>query len=235
MSVASDQVLLDVQTSEASVRSAGKNEFGVAFDPQSGDTTVAAYRGAVEVYSMGSGLQLAALGRGEQVTVSRGQVSEVTGTARTGGSSSTLLIVGGCLAGLAVLVALVYSGAGRSRKKRIAAGPAAAAPGPVPSAPSPSAGSWLVVVTGKANVGAADLSRGPVTIGRHPSNTLAVQDALVSGQHAQVSLEDRSWVLTDVGSRNGTFLNGVCVQRQALRPGDRIQVGETVIVFKVGP
>ncbi len=234
VNVSSDQVLLDVQTSEASVRSAGKNDFGVHFDAQTGETTVAVYGGSVEVYSMGSGIQVAALRQGEKVTVSQGQASQVTGTPPSGGTSRSTLAVCGCAAGLAVLAGLVVFAVLRSRRKRAAA-PGAAAEVPRRGTPVAASGPRLIVEAGKASAGAADLSRGPVMIGRHPSSTLVVYDALVSDQHAQVSLQNGFWVLMDLGSRNGTFLNGVRVQRQALRPGDRIQVGQTVIQFQAGP
>ncbi len=245
--VVSDQVLLDVQTSEASVRSAGQNEFGVAFDSQTGNTTVTAYSGGVEVYSMRDGLQVAALGEGDQVTVSQGKASQVMPTSTSEGTSGTALAVLGCLAGLAVLAGLVIWAIVRSRKKKGAAPTRAAVPGPAvstppapvvlrpaPGTPAAPAAPRLVVAAGKASAAVADLSRGLVTIGRHPSSTLVVYDALVSDQHAQVGYQNGFWVVIDLGSRNGTFLNGVRIQRQALRPGDRIQVGQTVLVFQVG-
>jgi hypothetical protein len=232
--VVSDQVLLDVQTSEASVRSVGENEFGVVFDAQTGDTTVIAYSGSVEVYSMRDGLQVAALGAGDQVTVSQGKASQVSPSSTAKGASRAALAVLGCLAGLAVLAGLVVWALVRSRKKKRAAPPGAAAPLPAANRPAAPSGPRLVVSAGKASTGMVDLSRGPVTIGRHPSNTLVVYDALVSDQHAQVGYQNGFWVLMDLGSRTGTLLNGVRIQRQALRSGDRIQVGQTVIVFQAG-
>jgi pSer/pThr/pTyr-binding forkhead associated (FHA) protein len=47
-----------------------------------------------------------------------------------------------------------------------------------------------------------------------------------------VDFENGAWVITDLNSRNGTFVNGVRITRQYLRPGDQIQIGQTVIVFQ---
>jgi hypothetical protein len=65
----SDQVQLDVQTSAASVRSAGQNDFGVHADAQTGETTVVVYGGTVEVYSSSTGAPIASLQAGQQVEV----------------------------------------------------------------------------------------------------------------------------------------------------------------------
>lgn len=243
LGVTSDQVLVDVQTSEASVRSAGKNDFGVAFDPQTGDTTVAVFDGVVEVYSMGSALQLGVLQAGEHMTVSRGQASAVTRTAGEEGGAGSILLGLGCLAGMALLAALVIWAVVRSRRKKASPGAAAAVrPTPAqalrPTAPgraqaAPQAGPRLVVAAGRAMPQAVHLSGGPVMIGRGPSCTIVVDDVLVADHHAQVSLQGRFWVVEDLGSAAGTFLAGVRIERQALRPGDRIQVGRTVLQFEV--
>jgi pSer/pThr/pTyr-binding forkhead associated (FHA) protein len=74
-----------------------------------------------------------------------------------------------------------------------------------------------------------------VSIGRDPSNTVVIDgDTFVSGQHAKVNAlaEDGGVrvVLDDLGSKNGTYLNGVRLAGQhAIHTGDRIQVGYTVL------
>lgn len=69
VNASSDQLLLDVQTPAASVRSAGQNDFGVNADAQTGDTTVVVYGGTVEVYSSSTGAPIASLEAGQQVEV----------------------------------------------------------------------------------------------------------------------------------------------------------------------
>jgi pSer/pThr/pTyr-binding forkhead associated (FHA) protein/NADPH-dependent 2,4-dienoyl-CoA reductase/sulfur reductase-like enzyme len=66
------------------------------------------------------------------------------------------------------------------------------------------------------------------TIGRHPENDIVLDDEYVSSHHAQVRLEVNAFMLSDVGSRNGTFLNGVpVIAPTPLRQGDVARVGET--------
>lgn len=71
-----------------------------------------------------------------------------------------------------------------------------------------------------------------VTIGRTDKNDVRVDHPTVSSQHAQVEFTSEGFLLTDLGSRNGTFVNGRKVQRAVLRPNDWISVGKHVLVFK---
>ena len=75
-------------------------------------------------------------------------------------------------------------------------------------------------------------TRIPVFIGRHPSCELSVREDDVSRRHAEVRCEQDGYVLHDLRSTNGTFLNGERLEGCApLSPGDRIQVGASVITF----
>ena len=69
----------------------------------------------------------------------------------------------------------------------------------------------------------------PVTvIGRHPENDVVLSDEYVSGRHAQIRLEVNAFMLSDAGSRNGTFINDVPVMAPTpLRQGDVIRLGST--------
>lgn len=78
------------------------------------------------------------------------------------------------------------------------------------------------------------LDSAPVTIGRSSANDMALgDDEFASAQHARVEpRRDGVWV-EDVGSTNGTFVNGVKLGRaQKLTPGDIIRVGETDLRFE---
>lgn len=72
----------------------------------------------------------------------------------------------------------------------------------------------------------------PVAIGRHPSCELAVPRSDISRRHAEVLFRDgRQWV-RDLGSTNGTFVNGELIEgERALSPGDRIEIGSSTITF----
>jgi hypothetical protein len=71
-----------------------------------------------------------------------------------------------------------------------------------------------------------------VTLGRSRSSDVMVDDANVSRAHAEVRAHGSTWVLTDLGSTNGTRLNGRRVtQPEVLGPGDQIEVGTTTLTF----
>lgn len=66
------------------------------------------------------------------------------------------------------------------------------------------------------------IEAGKITIGRHPDNTVVLSDASVSSFHAELVADDGGTTLTDLGSSNGTTVNGRRIQTQLLRAGDRI-------------
>jgi len=69
------------------------------------------------------------------------------------------------------------------------------------------------------------------TLGRHPNNSIQLLDRIVSKEHCHIDYEGEIYVLKDLGSLNGTFVNGMKVDRHRLQPGDSISVGSTTIVF----
>ncbi len=72
------------------------------------------------------------------------------------------------------------------------------------------------------------------TVGRRPSNTVQVLDRIVSKEHLHIDKEGDSYILKDLGSLNGTFVNGRRVTRKALVNGDEITLGATTLIFKDG-
>lgn len=80
------------------------------------------------------------------------------------------------------------------------------------------------------------LDAGRVTIGRHPTNTIVLSgDQNVSRTHAVLEQVGPSWCLQDLGSRNGTYVNGERTSgRRALRSGDEVRIGTTRLVYRVG-
>jgi pSer/pThr/pTyr-binding forkhead associated (FHA) protein len=71
----------------------------------------------------------------------------------------------------------------------------------------------------------------PVTIGREEGNLLRLNDERVSRFHAKVQFDNGEVILTDLESTNGTRVNGNVVQIRRLRPGDRVGVGRSVLLF----
>jgi hypothetical protein len=71
---------------------------------------------------------------------------------------------------------------------------------------------------------------GPVVVGRSPSSDIVIDEPYVSATHARLTLQGPALVLEDLGSKNGTLVNGHPVtQPVSLRDGDDVQVGDTVM------
>ena len=70
-----------------------------------------------------------------------------------------------------------------------------------------------------------------VTIGRLPDNTVVIDNAAVSSHHACVFREGDKFIVEDLQSTNGTFVNDKRVTREALRGGDVVRVGKHTLVF----
>src|SRR5438067_1785425 len=74
-----------------------------------------------------------------------------------------------------------------------------------------------------------------ITLGRAHDCTVPIKDRFLSRRHAEIVLDDGGWLLRDCGSVNGTMLNGVRVLApQPLRPGDRIALGDSEVIFDAG-
>jgi len=73
-----------------------------------------------------------------------------------------------------------------------------------------------------------------ISIGRASECAIPLKDRYLSRHHAQIVAIGSAWVLKDLGSANGTYLNGDRVEREmALKAGDRIRLGDTEIVFEI--
>lgn len=71
----------------------------------------------------------------------------------------------------------------------------------------------------------------PVTIGREEGNVLRLNDERVSRFHAKIQQDNGDIILTDLESTNGTKVNNAVVQIRRLRPGDRIGVGRSILLY----
>ena len=88
----------------------------------------------------------------------------------------------------------------------------------------------LICLTGDAPKRFA-LAKKTITIGRGPQCDLQIITHVVSREHARISITDGNALIEDLGSRNGVFVNSVRVERQALRQGDLITIGDTQFRF----
>ena len=71
-----------------------------------------------------------------------------------------------------------------------------------------------------------------VTIGRHPESNLVLADPNVSRNHAEIRPQGDGYVVVDLGSTNGTRVNGVRVDTQVLEDGDELTFGNTRMRFE---
>jgi pSer/pThr/pTyr-binding forkhead associated (FHA) protein len=85
----------------------------------------------------------------------------------------------------------------------------------------------LVPLDSCAQNGKIVLCRLPVVVGRHSDADVRLSDHWVSRHHCEVYEIDGTVVVRDLGSRHGTFVNGLNVPESHLTPGDRLTVGLT--------
>ena len=76
------------------------------------------------------------------------------------------------------------------------------------------------------------LTDDPVTIGRLPDCDVVLADTNVSRRHAEVRRQGNGFVVVDLGSTNGTKVNGLGVRERRLADGDEILVGNTKLRFE---
>jgi ABC transport system ATP-binding/permease protein len=76
-----------------------------------------------------------------------------------------------------------------------------------------------------------ELNREVVTIGRAAGNNIRIEHPTVSSRHAEIRKVSKGFELTDLGSTNGTFVNGQRISRQLLQPGNRVSLGAAQFVF----
>jgi diguanylate cyclase (GGDEF)-like protein len=89
----------------------------------------------------------------------------------------------------------------------------------------------IKIVNGPERGKVLPLQAGAVSIGRDPDSEIVIADSSVSGRHAEIIAENGEYVLRDLGSTNGTTLNGVDIQEKTLRIGDEIRIGTTILLF----
>jgi pSer/pThr/pTyr-binding forkhead associated (FHA) protein len=99
------------------------------------------------------------------------------------------------------------------------------------------------IIAGDGEVAMIYIHRGPsqgsrylitaagASIGRAASNEIFLDDVTVSRKHAQISVSEKAFHFTDLGSLNGSYINGVQSTKQHLQSGDEIQIGKFHMLF----
>ncbi|MCI0683599.1 MAG: ATP-binding protein [Gemmataceae bacterium] len=89
----------------------------------------------------------------------------------------------------------------------------------------------LVIIKGADEGKQIDLAATVVAVGRDGANQLRLHDTEVSRRHAEFRRQDDGYVLVDVGSANGTFVNNQKISQATLKPGDHISFGQTLLLY----
>jgi hypothetical protein len=112
---------------------------------------------------------------------------------------------------------MIYSGAGRLAE-------------PLEERARSRAQTAMLLIDGRR----ALIGPGGARIGRSRQCDVVLDDPNISREHAEVRPRGGSWVLSDLGSTNGTLLNGRRIDRpEVVRPGDEIELGTSVVVFEL--
>ncbi|MBN1283728.1 MAG: FHA domain-containing protein [Proteobacteria bacterium] len=91
--------------------------------------------------------------------------------------------------------------------------------------------SRIIIINGD-NAGATYPIKGTISLGRAESNTIAIRDAKVSRQHAQVQQQGKECVIVDLNSSNGTYVNNERIEEHVLSDGDEVRIGDCIMQFQ---
>ena len=89
----------------------------------------------------------------------------------------------------------------------------------------------LVVSLDGVVIKEVQLTKDKTSLGRRPYNDIVIDNLAVSGEHAVIHMTGQEVEIEDLGSTNGTYVNGKAVKRNDLRNGDTIEVGKYKIRF----
>jgi len=139
------------------------------------------------------------------------------------------------IAAIGVVRTDLLGGPSATTRRGKARQPQAPRPGRPPRAPRPGRGSprILVVTAGALKGTSIDLAQQQITLGRANDATLVLNDDYASSRHARIFPQDGQWIVEDLGSTNGTYLDRQKVTRPMPVPlGVPIRIGKTVLELR---
>jgi Nif-specific regulatory protein len=93
----------------------------------------------------------------------------------------------------------------------------------------------LIAISGLLTGTVHPVIDGSLSIGRDEANTLCLKDGHISRRHCRIEVTGNDFTLLDLQSRNGTFVNGIPVQRRAIVHGDTIRLDQSEFLFLIHP
>lgn len=92
----------------------------------------------------------------------------------------------------------------------------------------------LAAISGKLKGTIFTINEDDFVIGRETAANVCIADASVSRRHSRIESKDEGFVITDLESLNGTFVNDLPIKSRALQHGDRLRIGDSQFVFLTG-
>jgi len=90
----------------------------------------------------------------------------------------------------------------------------------------------IVLVSLNGRTATFPLTQAETTLGRHDSNDIPLAEQTVTGHHAMIRLDNKVITIEDLGSTNGTFVNGERIRSKVIKHGDRIRLGQVELTLK---
>ena len=89
----------------------------------------------------------------------------------------------------------------------------------------------LIVISGHLEGMDFTVTKAETSIGRDPDNDICLKDISISRRHCSLRKSDDGYLLVDHNSRNASIVNGIPVEQHVLRSGDRIRIGDALVLF----
>ena len=90
------------------------------------------------------------------------------------------------------------------------------------------------VIQGRDRGTRFELEKPVVAVGRDVRNDIHLQDTEISRRHAELRQADESFTVHDLGSSNGTFVNGTAISTHVMQSGDQLLMGRTLLLYTGG-
>lgn len=91
----------------------------------------------------------------------------------------------------------------------------------------------LLGISGPLTGVSFEIREAETSVGRHANNSVTIEDPAVSRRHCLILRNGDRFRIRDLGSRNGTYVNGLPVEERRLESGDEVRIGNAILAFSV--